>query len=480
MDNAFLGKNGHTWWIGVVEDNKDPLRVYRCRIRIFGWHTEDKNLIPTEDLPWAQATLPVNNSLSFSVPQIGEWVIGHFLDGESGQFPIYTGILPGVISPNNIKNPNKGFNSAQTKGPSPAITTQAKDGSGSSSKSEEFVSFPKASGIPTTNLEAMHLEFAKPQSFDDKLKEKVNDILGPKAQPLGDKLTAAATAVASASPPPTSITPDGKVVEKKKCGPDENSLIKDIGKLITDSKTLLADTEKFINSEIESAAASAASSLGITSGLNTISGAIDSASKALSDGLDTMKAAAEKELAEQKVNLEATARKYEKMAKESLNKTINDLSLESGSIGCYILGSIDGIAPASITTKLPVVVDSKTKTSKAVVGATTYPVPVPNPLPAAIPLPQIPSAHTKSSENTVTIWKAGVKISSDKLGAAYTNSAAGVAGSSTEIVRYTREMDNYYKKISEISSTYNDSTLKTELVTYWNKCLGTAQSKNTG
>ena len=189
----------------------------------------------------------------------------------------------------------------------------------------------------------------------------------------------------------------------------------DIGKLITSGKDLLADTEKFINSEIDSAAASAASSLGITDGLNTISSAIDSASSAVSGAIDTattamndMKAAAEKELAEQLHNLELTAKKYEKMASDSLKKTIDDLSLESGSIGCYILGSIDGIAPASITTKLPVIIEPKTKTSKAVVGAVTYPVPVPHDLPAAIPLAQIPSSHEKSLENSITTWKASV------------------------------------------------------------------------
>lgn len=479
MDNAFLGKNGLQWWIGVVEDNKDPLRVYRCRVRIFGWHTEDKILIPTEDLPWAQASLPVNNSLTFSVPQIGEWVHGHFLDGESGQFPIYTGVLPGVISPKNIKNPNKGFNSPQTKGPSPAKTTQAKDGSGSVSKSEPFVPFPKSSGLPTTNFEAMHLEFAKPQSVTDQINNKLNDIIGPAAASVGDKIKAAVLSVAANAPAPTKIEADGTISSYDKCGPTPESLLGDIGKLIQDGKDLLADTENFINSEIESAAASAASSLGITSGLNTISGAIDSAGAALSKGLDTMKAAAEKELANQKLNLEATARKYEKMANEALNKTLGDLGKESGSVGCYMLNTISP-SPAKIATKLPVVVDSKTKTSKAVVGAVTYPLPVPHDLPTAIPLSQIPSAQSKSLENTVTLWKAAVKLTSEQLSKAYANSAADISGSSTEIVRFTKQMDNHYKKISTICSTYNDTTIQTELVTYWNKYLGTAQPKNLG
>lgn len=476
MDNAFLGKNGLQWWIGVVEDNKDPLRVYRCRVRIFGWHTEDKIMIPTEDLPWAQASLPVNNSLTFSVPQIGEWVHGHFLDGEAGQFPIYTGVLPGVISPKNIKNPNKGFHSPQTKGPSPAKTTQAKDGSGSVSKSDPFVSFPKVSGLPTTNLEAMHLETAKPLSVADKIDKKLNDILGPHAASTGDKLTAAATAIASASAPPTKETKDGKITEKKKCGPDDTSLLGDIGKLITSGKDLLADTEKFINSEIESAAASAASSLGITSGLNAISGAIDSVSGAIdsastfvSGTIDTMKAFAEKELAKQKLNLEATARKYEKMANDSLKKNIDHLSLESGSIGCYILGSIAPSA-ASITTKLPVIIDPKTKTSKAVVGAVNYPVPVPHDLPAAIPLSQIPSSHEKSLENSISIWKQKILFIFAPLLSSFNNLLAGTSVGLVDINNINTNLPVWNKletEIKTISTTYGKPEIVSELTAYW-------------
>ena len=38
----FQGKDGYIWWHGVVEDRKDPLFLGRCRVRILGWHTENK------------------------------------------------------------------------------------------------------------------------------------------------------------------------------------------------------------------------------------------------------------------------------------------------------------------------------------------------------------------------------------------------------------------------------------------------------
>ena len=40
---AFMGKDGFVWWIGVVEERKDPKYLGRCKVRVLGWHTKDKN-----------------------------------------------------------------------------------------------------------------------------------------------------------------------------------------------------------------------------------------------------------------------------------------------------------------------------------------------------------------------------------------------------------------------------------------------------
>jgi len=96
MVNNFAGLNGFVWWVGEIETRIDPLGLGRCQVRIFGWHTKNKELIPTEDLPWAHPLYPINNSKSFSAPMIGDWVVGFFMDGESGQFPIMFGVIPGL------------------------------------------------------------------------------------------------------------------------------------------------------------------------------------------------------------------------------------------------------------------------------------------------------------------------------------------------------------------------------------------------
>jgi len=95
MEN-FIGKDGFVWFIGVVEDRADPLGLGRCKLRIFGWHTDNKSELPTSDLPWALPMYPINNSKAFSAPRLGEWVVGFFMDVASGQSPVMMGIIPGL------------------------------------------------------------------------------------------------------------------------------------------------------------------------------------------------------------------------------------------------------------------------------------------------------------------------------------------------------------------------------------------------
>jgi len=96
MVNNFAGLNGFVWWTGVVENRMDPLEVGRLQCRIFGWHTENLQLIPSADLPWCMPLYTTNTSKTFSSPKEGDYVVGFFFDGESGQFPVILGVLPGL------------------------------------------------------------------------------------------------------------------------------------------------------------------------------------------------------------------------------------------------------------------------------------------------------------------------------------------------------------------------------------------------
>ena len=90
------------WFIGVVEDRMDPLRLGRCKVRCFGYHSHDINEQPTDTLPWALPMSPVTSASQTGVgesptgPVEGTWVMGFFRDGEDMQEPIFMGTIPGI------------------------------------------------------------------------------------------------------------------------------------------------------------------------------------------------------------------------------------------------------------------------------------------------------------------------------------------------------------------------------------------------
>lgn len=95
-----MGLDSFVWWVGVVENRVDPLKIGRCQVRIFGWHSENTAVLPTKDLPWSHPLYPINNSKSFTAPRTGDWIVGFFLDGESAQFPVMMGVMPAILPEN--------------------------------------------------------------------------------------------------------------------------------------------------------------------------------------------------------------------------------------------------------------------------------------------------------------------------------------------------------------------------------------------
>lgn len=119
----FAGKNGFIWFTGIVEGRQeDPLKMGRIKVRIFGWHSEDRVKCPTDDLPWAQILLPVNGNKSFSLPREAEWVFGFFLDGESGQMPVVMGVYNGLVSNTTMNILNTGSNNTNTSSLKSAVS----------------------------------------------------------------------------------------------------------------------------------------------------------------------------------------------------------------------------------------------------------------------------------------------------------------------------------------------------------------------
>ena len=99
----FVGKDGFFWWVGEVEDNEDPMKLGRVKVRVLGYYTnvlgKTTTDLPTDKLPWAtclQHTSQAGNDgqgESSGQLQPGAIVMGFFMDGDQAQMPIVIGVL---------------------------------------------------------------------------------------------------------------------------------------------------------------------------------------------------------------------------------------------------------------------------------------------------------------------------------------------------------------------------------------------------
>jgi len=90
---------------GVVEDNIDPKKAGRVRIRIHGIHSPKKikterDGIPTDELPWAEPCMPIHEGSvsgfgSWAVPLQGSHVMVFFENGNITQ-PRYFASMPAI------------------------------------------------------------------------------------------------------------------------------------------------------------------------------------------------------------------------------------------------------------------------------------------------------------------------------------------------------------------------------------------------
>jgi hypothetical protein len=122
LRSNYIGKDGFIWWLGQVAPPEswdisekvdiDPTKhpnswAYRCKVRIIGYHTFDRNILPDKDLPWAHIMLGATDGnaqggLGKTHKIVGgETVFGFFLDGDDAQQPVVIGVL---YKNHNVKN----------------------------------------------------------------------------------------------------------------------------------------------------------------------------------------------------------------------------------------------------------------------------------------------------------------------------------------------------------------------------------------
>lgn len=110
------------WWVGVIEDVNDPEKSGRVKVRIFGYHSNDKNDVPTSSLPWSTVALPTtsasHNGIGNSPHALEKdsHVIGFFSDGANAQLPIVMFSFHGIKDIDPLATGQKVKNSITNSG----------------------------------------------------------------------------------------------------------------------------------------------------------------------------------------------------------------------------------------------------------------------------------------------------------------------------------------------------------------------------
>lgn len=95
------GYDGFIWFIGIVEDVKDPKKLGRVRVRMIN---EYNNRVSTDDIPWAIVLTPPNTASYKGVGVspigliVGSRVVGFFLDGMHKSKPVVLGSMPIILN----------------------------------------------------------------------------------------------------------------------------------------------------------------------------------------------------------------------------------------------------------------------------------------------------------------------------------------------------------------------------------------------
>jgi hypothetical protein len=121
IQQTFFGVDPLKFFIGVVENRRDPLKLGRVQVRLQGFHCNEKipsdangHGVATDDLPWAY---PLQSITSAAINGIGDsptgvvegtWVFGFSRDGEFMNDLVIVGTFGGI--PQDGPNPNLGFN----------------------------------------------------------------------------------------------------------------------------------------------------------------------------------------------------------------------------------------------------------------------------------------------------------------------------------------------------------------------------------
>jgi hypothetical protein len=165
----YLGFNGFLWFVGVVENRQDPLYAGRLKVRALGHHTENLELLPTADLPWASVMMSTTSSGISGIGSSpsglleGSWVLGYFRDGQRRQEMVILGSLPGrptELADNRLGfyDPNEIYPKYKDEPDVNRLAVNRKDSEGNEINAHLSLILRRATritGIPTADFNAM-------------------------------------------------------------------------------------------------------------------------------------------------------------------------------------------------------------------------------------------------------------------------------------------------------------------------------------
>lgn len=118
--------NGNAFFTGIVENVDDPDHNGRVQVRIIGIHSDNKAILPTAMLPWADVMGAITSASISGKGQApvgmvcGTMVFGIFKDGSNYQEPFVMGTMGGFRE--IYQNASFGFNDPNGQYPIPGVT----------------------------------------------------------------------------------------------------------------------------------------------------------------------------------------------------------------------------------------------------------------------------------------------------------------------------------------------------------------------
>lgn len=146
IQSAYYG-DIQRWFLGVVVNIQDPLKVGRIKVRIYGIHNSDVNEVPERSLPWAQVVTPTTedgvSGLGRSLGiKPGAQVFGVFMDGIQSQVPLVLGSTPKFEAATEVSNGfenDSTLRTSQSKNIKDTISTIALVGDSNAEKAFNFL-----------------------------------------------------------------------------------------------------------------------------------------------------------------------------------------------------------------------------------------------------------------------------------------------------------------------------------------------------